>query len=146
MIGRALIAFVSGLLFAVGLTISKMTDPQTVLAFLDLAGAWEPSLALVMLGAIGSYGLLAPLALRRSRPLLASRFVLPRSERVDRRALVGAVIFGAGWGLAGYCPGPAIASLAGPGASVAAIALVTMAAGGLLADAWTACFTCPKGW
>ena len=135
---RGLVAFAAGLLFSLGLGVSQMTDPARVLAFLDVAGDWDPSLALVMVGAILTYGALARGVLRRAEPLLGGRFVLPRTERVSARTLCGAAIFGVGWGLAGYCPGPAFASLAGPAAGSAAITLICIAAGGLIAEQWMA--------
>lgn len=106
-----LTAFFVGLVFGVGLIVSGMTDPAKVLGFLDLAGDWDPSLAFVMAAAI-LVGLLAfRSAERRERSLLGEPMRLPTATRIDRRLLLGALAFGAGWGLAGYCPGPALASL-----------------------------------
>ena len=110
---QLLAAFVSGATFALGLGISGMTRPGKVLAFLDVGGAWDPSLAFVMLGAIGTHALLLRLILARRAPVLAPRFALPTRRDVDRRLIGGAVLFGIGWGLAGFCPGPAVTSLAG---------------------------------
>lgn len=107
------VAFASGLLFALGLGLAGMTRPENILAFLDLAGAWDPALMLVLAGASGLYLLGAPLVLRRSRPLLAPRFDLPRRRAIDLRLLGGAALFGVGWGLVGLCPGPALVGLAG---------------------------------
>jgi uncharacterized membrane protein YedE/YeeE len=104
-------AAASGLVFALGLGISGMTRPAKVVAFLDIGGDWDPSLAFVMVGAIGVYALLYRLILRREAPALDSRFHLPSATGIDTRLVIGAVLFGMGWGLAGYCPGPAIASL-----------------------------------
>jgi uncharacterized protein len=102
------VTFVAGLLFALGLGISGMTHPSKVLAFLDVAGAWDPSLALVM-GAGVAVNLVAfQWALRRRAPLLAPRFSLPTQSRVDAALLAGSAIFGVGWGLGGFCPGPAL--------------------------------------
>jgi len=107
-----LTAFFVGLVFGIGLIVSGMTDPAKVLGFLDLAGDWDPSLAFVMAGAI-LVGLLAfRSAERRERSLLGEPMRLPTATRIDRRLLLGALAFGAGWGLAGYCPGPALASRA----------------------------------
>jgi len=106
------VAFASGLLFALGLGVSGMTRPEKVLAFLDVAGRWDPSLAFVMLGAIGVHAVLLRVILRRRAPLLAPAFALPVRSEVDARLLVGAAIFGVGWGLAGLCPGPAVTVLA----------------------------------
>ncbi|MBQ5938938.1 MULTISPECIES: DUF6691 family protein [unclassified Massilia] len=105
-------ALIVGLVFGIGLIVSGMTDPSKVLGFLDLAGNWDPSLAFVMGGAI-LVGLLAfRVAGRRERSLLGEAMRLPSATRIDRRLVLGSLAFGAGWGLAGYCPGPALASLA----------------------------------
>lgn len=103
--------FAAGALFALGLGLSGMTDPRNVLAFLDVSGRWDPSLALVMGGAIGVHALAARRLRRRAAPLGESRFSLLRVPRVDGRLLAGAALFGLGWGVAGFCPGPAIVSL-----------------------------------
>ncbi len=109
-------ALIAGLIFGIGLILSGMTDPSKVLGFLDLAGKWDPSLGLVMGGAI-LVGLAAfRSAARRTRSLLGDAMRLPTSNLIDRRLVLGSVAFGAGWGLAGYCPGPALASLASGGA------------------------------
>ena len=101
-----------GLLFGIGLIVSGMTDPSKVIGFLDLAGRWDPSLALVMGGAI-LVGLVAfRFAAGRTRSLLGDVMRLPTASQIDRRLVLGGLAFGAGWGLAGYCPGPALASLA----------------------------------
>ncbi|QOY92749.1 YeeE/YedE family protein [Massilia sp. UMI-21] len=107
-----LMAFIVGLVFGIGLIVSGMTDPAKVLGFLDLAGNWDPSLAFVMGGAI-LVGLVAfRIAGRRERSLLGEPMRLPSATRIDRRLVLGSLAFGIGWGLAGYCPGPALASLA----------------------------------
>jgi uncharacterized protein len=105
-------AFCSGLLFAIGLGISGMTLPQKVLAFLDVTGDWDPSLALVMISSAGLYLLLHRLVLRSGRPLAAPRFQLPTRRDIDAPLVVGSVLFGVGWGLVGLCPGPAVTALA----------------------------------
>ncbi|WP_223638217.1 DUF6691 family protein [Corallococcus sp. EGB] len=105
-------AFLSGLLFALGLGLGGMTDPANVLGFLDLAGDWDYRLAFVMGGAIAVHAALRPLIHQRERPLLAAKFPALAARRVDRQLLVGAALFGVGWGLGGYCPGPALTSLA----------------------------------
>ncbi len=107
---RTLAAFACGLLFGIGLLVSQMSNPAKVIGFLDLAGEWDPSLALVMAGAVGVFALLYRLALRRQTPLMDARFLVPEKTRVDARLVGGAAIFGIGWGLAGFCPGPAIVS------------------------------------
>jgi uncharacterized membrane protein YedE/YeeE len=109
---RTLTALVSGLIFGLGLAVSQMINPAKVLAFLDVFGAWDPSLAFVMLGAIPVAALGYRLARLRGTPLCASAYSVPGQTRIDRRLMGGAVLFGIGWGLVGYCPGPAIASLA----------------------------------
>ncbi len=106
------IGFVSGLVFALGLALSRMTDPNQVLAFLDAFGAWDPALAFVMGGAIPVFAVAFRSSKRRARPLFAERFQHPTARFVDLRLLSGAVLFGLGWGLAGYCPGPALVSAA----------------------------------
>lgn len=112
---QILMALMAGLLFGIGLIVSGMTDPAKVIGFLDLAGAWDPSLAFVMGGAIlvGAFAFGA--ARTRERSLLGAPMRLPTATRIDRRLVLGSLAFGAGWGLAGYCPGPALASLASGG-------------------------------
>ena len=109
---QLLMAWFAGLVFGLGLIVSGMTDPSKVTGFLNLAGAWDPSLALVMGGAIG-VGLIAfRFAGRRSHAMLGGPMQLPAARQIDRRLVLGGLTFGVGWGLAGYCPGPALASLA----------------------------------
>lgn len=110
--GRNLAALAAGVLFGVGLAVSQMVNPAKVLAFLDVAGRWDPSLALVMAGALAVALPGFRLAGRRPAPLLADRFHAPARSPVDAPLLAGAALFGLGWGLVGFCPGPAIASLA----------------------------------
>ena len=104
--------FLVGLLFGLGLLLSGMTDPGKVLGFLDLFGNWDPSLALVMGGAIGVGVFAFTLAKKRTVSFLGGVMRMPTSSQIDRRLIVGALLFGAGWGLAGFCPGPALVSLA----------------------------------
>ncbi|MFZ2507348.1 MAG: DUF6691 family protein, partial [Steroidobacteraceae bacterium] len=106
-------ALVSGLLFGLGLAISGMTDRFVVLGFLDLAGDFNPQLAFVLAGAVTVTTLAFRFVLKSPRPLLAKQFRLPTAIAVDRPLLLGSAIFGIGWGLIGYCPGPALAGFAG---------------------------------
>lgn len=110
-----IMALLVGLVFGIGLIISGMTDPSKVIGFLDLAGRWDPSLGFVMGGAI-LVGLVAfRFAAGRDKSLLGDVMRLPTATRIDRRLVLGGLAFGTGWGLAGYCPGPALASLASGG-------------------------------
>lgn len=109
---QILIALLVGLVFGLGLIVSGMTDPARVLGFLDLAGLWNPSLAFVMGGAIAVALPAFVVAARRQRTLTGAPLQLPTATRIDRRLLLGALAFGAGWGLAGLCPGPALALIA----------------------------------
>ncbi len=128
-----LIALLSGLVFGLGLLISGLANPSKVLGFLDLAGAWDPSLALVMAAAIAVAIVPFTLARRRTRTYLTNQAMqLPSSRQIDKPLVLGALIFGAGWGLAGFCPGPAIV-LAASGASSALLFFVAMLAGMWLA-------------
>jgi hypothetical protein len=127
-----LAALVAGVLFGLGLALSQMINPAKVLAFLDLAGAWDPSLAVVMAGALLVTLPAYRLAGRRPRPLLAERFAWPTARDIDRRLVGGAALFGIGWGLVGFCPGPAIASFAF-GLPKSFVFVGTMAAGAMLA-------------
>lgn len=106
---RALIFLSSGIVFGIGLALSRMTSPAKVVGFLDFTGRWDPSLAATMAGAVAVAALGHWLVRRRGQPLLAAELPSPPPARIDARLLAGAVIFGAGWGLAGMCPAPAIA-------------------------------------
>jgi uncharacterized protein len=110
-IKSALVAFGAGIVFAIGLALSGMTHPAKVQGFLDVAGHWDPSLALVMVGAIGTHFVLRRLILRRATPVGAPSFDEPKTTKIDAPLVVGAAIFGMGWGISGYCPAPAIATL-----------------------------------
>jgi uncharacterized membrane protein YedE/YeeE len=103
-------AFVTALIFGIGLGISGMTDPSKVIGFLDVTGEWDPSLMFVMIGAIAIHGALYPFIIRRRAPVLAIKFQIPTIRKVDFKLIAGAVFFGLGWGLGGFCPGPAIVS------------------------------------
>jgi uncharacterized membrane protein YedE/YeeE len=128
--------FIIGLIFGFGLLVSGMSNPAKVLNFLDLAairtGNWDPSLAFVMAGAIAVTYIGFTLVLRRSQPLLAEKFHLPGKADIDARVIAGPAIFGIGWGLAGFCPGPAFTAL-GFGTTAALVFVVAMFAGMWLA-------------
>ena len=130
-------AFASGLVFAAGLGISGMTRPAKVLAFLDVFGTWDPSLGAVMVGAISVFGVVFALARRRDRPIFAARFVPPDRVALDRDLVVGAAIFGIGWGIGGFCPGPAIVAMAATGWP-AGLFVAAMLLGSRLCDHLTA--------
>ena len=104
----------AGIVFGFGLALSGMTHPEKVLGFLDVAGRWDPALIFVLGGAVGVTVVAFRFVLRRTSPLLASRFHLPQATKIDWRLVGGAILFGIGWGISGYCPGPAIALLAAP--------------------------------
>lgn len=109
---KAFTALLAGLLFDLGLILSGMSDPAKVLGFLDLAGDWDPSLAFVMGGAIVVGSLAFPFVTKRPKSILGEAMRLPIASPIDRRLVFGGLIFGVGWGLAGYCPGPVLTSLA----------------------------------
>ena len=115
---RALFSWIAGVLFALGLGISGMTDPANVQGFLDFAGDWKPALALVMGGGVLTYGVAFRVIQKRPAPLLGGFFQIPTKRDLDLRLILGAALFGAGWGLGGFCPGPAFVSLATGAGSV----------------------------
>lgn len=108
---QPLVSLVAGVVFGLGLAVAEMTNPLKVLDFLDLAGNWDPSLAFVMGGAVLVTLVAFRFVLRRPVPLYGERFHLPTLTQLDRKLLGGAALFGIGWGLAGYCPGPALATI-----------------------------------
>lgn len=124
-------ALAAGALFGMGLAMSGMTDARRVLGFLDVAGDFDPTLAFVLGGAVATTLLLSGRVLRRGRPVFADAFRLSDARHVDRRLLGGAAIFGVGWGIAGYCPGPALAGL-GVASAEALWFVPAMLAGALL--------------
>jgi uncharacterized protein len=133
------IAVAAGALFACGLVVSGMTEPAKVIGFLDVTGrhgGWDPSLAFVMAGAIAVYAPLARFARSRTSPMFDRAFHWPTATVVDRKLVLGAIVFGVGWGLSGYCPGPAVTSLVG-GAPSAVVFVAAMVAGMALARAGT---------
>ena len=119
-------SFILGILFALGLSISEMINPARVIGFLDIAGHWDATLLFVMGGALAVTLPLFPWIQKRQHSLLGERFYLPTQTRIDARLVVGAAIFGIGWGLAGFCPGPALASLASasPGVALFVMAMI----------------------
>jgi uncharacterized membrane protein YedE/YeeE len=109
---RVFSAFAVGLLFGLGLTISGMIDPAKIIAFLDVTGDWDPSLLVVMGSALAVSFIGYPIVLAREKPVFETSFQLPSKTVIDRPLLIGSALFGAGWGLAGLCPGPAISAAA----------------------------------
>ena len=109
---RTLIALIAGMLFGAGLTLSGMTDPHRVRAFLDIFGDWDPTLAFVMGGAIIPMAIAWRIQRRAERPIADASFALPDTVKIDAQLVLGSILFGVGWGLGGLCPGPAVASLA----------------------------------
>jgi hypothetical protein len=105
---RLAASFVVGVIFALGLGISGMTQPERIIAFLDVTGAWDPTLAFVMGAAVATHAVLSIGIRRRAKPVLAAGFAVPTRRDLDARLFVGSAMFGVGWGLGGFCPGPAI--------------------------------------
>jgi uncharacterized protein len=134
---RTASALAAGLLFGLGLAISQMTNPAKVLNFLDVTGRWDPSLLLVLGAAVLVTVTSFRWVLRREAPLFDARFHVPSRRDLDRRLLIGAAIFGIGWGIGGYCPGPAFASLSAFGRD-AFVFVAAMIAGSLAYRAWSA--------
>lgn len=128
---RIFIAFLVGFIFAIGLGISGMTQPQKVIGFLDIFGNWDPALMFVMLGAIPVHLISYQISKKRKSPLLDNVWHTPTRQDLTPRLIIGSAIFGIGWGLGGYCPGPAITSLASGSQSVL-VFLVSMTMGMLL--------------
>lgn len=123
-----IVSFITGLIFGLGLLLSGMANPEKVLGFLDIAGAWDPSLALVMAGAILVGSVAFTLAKRRQFSVLGFDMKLPSGNDITPRLVVGSLLFGAGWGLAGFCPGPGLVAL-GAGEMKAVVFVVSMVAG-----------------
>ena len=121
-------SLLAGLVFGLGLIVSGMANPAKVIGFLDLAGRWDPSLAFVMAGAIAVGAIAFALARTRTASLLGAPMKLPSEQRIDRRLLAGALVFGVGWGIAGFCPGPALVAI-GMGSAKAVVFVVAMLAG-----------------
>jgi uncharacterized membrane protein YedE/YeeE len=108
---KYLVAFAGGIVFGLGLCISKMVDPNKIMGFLDVTGNWDPSLLLVMFSALVIVSIGYRLALKREKPVLDKKFYLPTNNQLDIKLILGAILFGVGWGLIGYCPGPIVTSL-----------------------------------
>ena len=111
MIARNITLFTAGIVFSLGLGISGLTDPTKIIGFLDITGDWNASLVFVMMGAVSTYFILHRIVLKRSSPIFADNFSLPTNHQIDLRLTFGAAMFGFGWGLIGFCPGPALTSL-----------------------------------
>lgn len=130
MIGHAF-AFGAGLLFGIGLWLSGMANPRKVLNFLDVTGNWDPTLLLVMAGAVAVTMVAFRMVTKRAKPLVAPRFLVPTSNDIDAPLLIGAALFGVGWGIGGYCPGPALTALSNLTVEVF-VFVAAMALGGML--------------
>jgi uncharacterized protein len=133
-VNRLIGAAVCGVLFGFALVLGGMTNPQKVVGFLDIFGVWDPSLALVMAGALAVAATLFPLILARGRPLFDTELHVPKRRDVDVSLVIGSALFGAGWGIAGYCPAPALASLGRPVADAALFVAAMIA--GMLVKRW----------
>ena len=121
-------ALLAGLVFGIGLMLSGMANPAKVLGFLDLSGQWDPSLALVMGGAVAIAAVVFALTRKRKTALLGTELKLPTARHIDQRLIIGSLVFGAGWGIAGFCPGPALVVLA-MGEAKALVFVLAMLAG-----------------
>lgn len=137
---RATTAALAGALFALGLMISDMTSPGRIVGFLDLGGSWDPTLMFVMAGAIGVYAPFAWRARRRRHPWFAHRFHWPTQQRVDVALVGGAALFGVGWGLSGFCPGPALLAT-GTGRTDTLVFVAALLAGTVAVRLWRAATT-----
>lgn len=125
---KSLISFTVGILFALGLGISGMTQPQKVIGFLNIFGSWDASLFFVMAGAVGFHLFTYKLIRKRQTPIFDGKWHIPTNKEISLRLILGSVLFGAGWGLGGYCPGPAITSIAA-GHSQTILFITSMLAG-----------------
>lgn len=126
-------ALISGLLFGVGLTLGGMTQPSRIVGVMDVTGVWDPTLVFLFLAAVGTYHVIYRLAVPRGKPLFATNFEIPTRKDINPTLLSGAALFGVGWALSGYCPGPAVVSL-GSGQAQAIVVVVAIAAGMALFD------------
>jgi len=132
--GEIVAGLFGGLIFGLGLCLSGMADPAVVIGFLDLAGDWNPALLFVMAGGVAVTFIGYRIVLDRGRPLWSEKFLLPATTAIDTPLVSGAVIFGIGWGLAGYCPGPALVSLASGRAEI--VVFVAAMLIGMIAVRW----------
>jgi len=133
---QVLIALVSGIIFGIGLSLSQMINPNKVINFLDISGQWDPSLAFVMMGALIVTFISFRLILKKPDPILEESFHLSKRTDIDKALLAGAAIFGMGWGMSGYCPGPAVAAI-GSG-NIEAIVMVASIYAGFFFQKWLA--------
>jgi len=133
---QVLVALVSGIIFGIGLSLSQMINPNKVINFLDISGQWDPSLAFVMMGALIVTFISFRLILKKPDPILEESFHLPKRTDIDKALLAGAAIFGIGWGMSGYCPGPAVAGI-GSG-NIEAIVMVASIYAGFFFQKWLA--------
>jgi len=131
---KILIALISGIIFGLGLSLSQMINPEKVISFLDVSGDWDPSLAFVMMGALAVTFISFKWILKRSEPIFENGFHLSKRSEIDKALLGGAAIFGIGWGMSGFCPGPAVASL-GLG-SIEAVVMVLSIYAGFFCQKW----------
>lgn len=128
-----LAALLSGLLFGVGLTVGGMTQTSRVVGVLDFFGTWDPTLVIVLLAAVGSFFVFYRMIVPRGAPLFAAKFEIPKRKDINARLVSGSALFGVGWALSGYCPGPVVASLAS-GQSQAIVVVLAIAAGMMIYD------------
>lgn len=131
---RLLAALAAGVLFGFGLSVAQMIDPAKVVNFLDLFGTWDPSLAFVMGGGLLVNAIATPFILRKQKPLFTEFFQIPTRSDIDARLVGGGVLFGVGWGLAGYCPGPLLTSLSFANMDIVTIVVAYLA--GTFATRW----------
>jgi len=134
---KIVVALTSGIIFGLGLSLSQMMNPEKVISFLDISGDWDPSLAFVMMGALAVTFISFKWVLSRSEPLLESDFHLSKRKKIDKSLLAGAAIFGIGWGMSGFCPGPAVASL-GLGSIEAVVMVLSIYLGFFCQKMWVA--------
>jgi len=134
-------AFLSAFVFGIGLALGGMTLPSKVIGFLDITGNWDPSLAFVMVGAISVHAVTYRLIMKRPSPILSAKFLVPTRRDIDAKLVVGSIIFGAGWGLGGFCPGPALVALATGQAKV--LVFVAAMCGGIVLHRVYAKLTAP---